>query len=163
MAAAIDAVSDTDRIELEESLRVDSLRVRGAVELHATCAHFVEELNGRLAEPAVSLDPPAYAESNYSDKGPVLFQLNLRGRLLQIEFEATEETTSTEDFGKPYVMRGSMRAFNQRMLDGSTVHEHGLFYCPMGKDAQWHYFDARSYRTGRLNEDFLARELEKLL
>ena len=163
LAASIESLRDSDQSALEDSLRVDRLRVRGAVELHELCATFARELNCRLSEPAVSLDPPTYAAANYSDNGPGLFQLNLRGRLLQIEFEALEELSSTDDFRKPYVMRGAVRSFNQRLLDRSTVHEHGLFYCPKGADANWYYFDARSYRNGKLNVDFLVKEMEKLL
>ena len=163
LAASIEAVKDQDLQAIEESRRVAALRVRAAVELHAVCSRFARDLNARLSEASVTLDPPAYAERNYNDQGLSLFQLALRGRLLQIEFEATEELSSTEDFRRPYIMKGTVRSFNQRLLDRHTVYEHGLYYCPKGSEAHWHYFDGRTYRTGRLTEDFLARELEKLL
>jgi hypothetical protein len=163
LAASIDAVKDSDHKALEEALRVDRLRLRGALELYDLCSNFARELNQRLSEPALNLMPPKYSAENYSDNGPSLFQLSLRGRLLQIEFEATEEAFSSEDFRRPYVLRGGIRSFNQQLLERSTVNEHGLFYCTHGADARWHYFDARTYRSGNLNEDFLARELEKIL
>ena len=117
LAEAIEAIGERDRKLIEESTHVDRLRSRGAADLYAICRIFVDKVNARLSEPAILLDPPAFGERNYHDGGPNLFQINLRGRLLQIEFAATGELYEADDFRQPYVLRGSVRSFNQELLD----------------------------------------------
>jgi translation elongation factor P/translation initiation factor 5A len=38
-----------------------------------------------------------------------------------------------------------------------------IFYCPDGDQAAWYFMDSRTYRTGRVSEDYLISELEQLL
>lgn len=163
LAKAIDAIGEQDRNLVAESTRIDQLRAQGAVELHEICRKFVEKLNLRLADPAVLLDPPVYAPEHYNDSGPNLFQINLRGRLLQIEFEATEELYSRDDFRQPYILRGSVRSFNQNLLDQHGVDEQMIFFCPRGPQAVWHFLDGRTYRSGVVSEDYLISQMEHLL
>jgi len=169
LAQAIELLSDHDRNLIRESSRVERLRVRGAVELHGLCHSFIAALNEKLSLPSVELDPFEYSAAHYTDGVPALFQINLRGRLLQLEFEATEELSSREDFRKPYVLFGAVRSFNQELLDHNTIGEKAIFYCPEtdgknGEDAgHWHYFDSRTYRTGLVTQDFLVTELHHLL
>ena len=165
LAKAIEARAGDDQRLLDESAHVDSLRERGAGELHMICRQFIDELNTRLKEPALLLDPPAWMPENFIDPGPNFFQISLRGRLLQIEFAATEELYSTEDFRRRYVLRGGVRSFNQDLLEHDTVDEQLIFYCPEedGPGATWFFFDARTYRSGPLSLDYLANELERLL
>jgi hypothetical protein len=163
LAEAIEAIGEQDRKLIEESARVDHLRSRGAVDLHSICRAFVDKVNARLSEAAVLLDPPAIREENFNDSGSNLFQINLRGRLLQLEFAATAELFETDDFRRPYILRGSIRRFNQELLDSNTVDEQLLFCCPSGDTAPWYFFDPRTYRTGRVSEDYLIGELERLL
>ena len=163
LARAIEAIGEQDRRLIDESTRVDRLRTQGAIDLHAICRKFVSALNGKLSEPAVLLDPAEYMGGNYRDGHKNLFQINLRGRLLQIEFETTEELHSTEDFQRPYILRGAVRSFNQELLDRNTVDEQAIFYCPREDAAYWYYFDSRTYRSGRVGEDFLTAEMERLL
>ncbi len=92
-----------------------------------------------------------------------LFQINLRGRLLQLEFAATAELFESDDFRQPYILRGAIRRFNQELLDSNTVDEQLLFCCPTGTTTRWYFFDPRTYRTGRVSEDYLIAELERLL
>jgi hypothetical protein len=109
------------------------------------------------------LDPVAFNERNYNDGGANLFQINLRGRLLQLEFAATNELYEEDDFRRPYILRGSVRSFNQDFLDHGGIDEQMIFYCPDSDAAHWYYFDGRTYRTGLLSEDYLVAEMEKLL
>lgn len=141
---------------------MEDVRATGAVDLHAICRVFVDKVNGRLSEPAVLLDPPSFTESNYSD-GPNFFQINLRGRLLQIEFTATDTPYENDDFKRPYVLRGTVRSFSQDLLQHNTVDEQLIFYCPGTDRAEWYFFDERTYRTGRVGEDYLITEMERLL
>ena len=163
LAEAIEAIGERDRKLIDESTHVDRLRSRGAVDLYGLCRVFVDKVNGKLAEPAIVLDPPAFAERNYNDGGVNLFQINLRGRLLQLEFAATDELYEEDDFRRPYILRGSVRSFNQDLLDHNGVDEQMIFYCPDGDAAHWFFLDGRTYRTGLLSEEYLAYELERLL
>lgn len=163
LAAAIEAIGEHDRKLVDESAHVDRLRAQGAVEMHEICRKFVDRVNAKLSDPAVLLDPPRFSAEHYNDGGPNLFQINLRGRLLQIEFEATDELYSRDDFRRPYVLSGAMRSFNQHLLDQHGVDEQMIFYCPDGDQAAWYFMDSRTYRTGRVSEDYLISELEQLL
>ena len=152
---------------LEESSVVDKLREEGAASLYRLCREFVDELNGKLSQPALVLDPQEWTAHSFNDSGPNLLQISLRGRLLQIEYSATDEPYSSEDFRHRYVLRGGVRSFNQSFLEQDTVDEQQIFFCEGGdhpsKDPAWHYFDARTYRTGIISVDYLAAELERLL
>jgi len=131
--------------------------------LYSVCREFVTGLISRLASPAIVLDPAEYYARNFAEGGFNMFQINLRGRLLQIEFSATEELYSTDDFRRPYTLQGAVRSFNQELLSQNLVDEQTIFFCPEGASAHWYYFDCRTYRTGRVTPDFLAAELERLL
>jgi hypothetical protein len=163
LANAIEALGETDRKLIAEGSEVDRLRMRGALDLHRVCRTFVEKVNGQLREPAILLDPPSYSEGNYNDEGLNLFQINLRGRLLQIEFGPTLQLYEDDDFRWPYVLRGAVRSFNQDLLDQSSIDEQMIFYCPKNDTAFWHYFDGRTYRSGRVTESYLVSEMERLL
>jgi hypothetical protein len=163
LAESIEAISGRDRQLVDESARVDRLRTKGAAGLHAICRGFVEALNGRLTEPALLLDPPDYRENTYRDSGSNLFQINLRGLLLQIEFEVTDELYSTEEFRRPYILQGAIRSFNQDLLDRNTMDEQTIFYCPGEGEGKWYYIDSRTYRTGVVTPDFLASEMQRLV
>lgn len=142
---------------------MERLREEGGAALYRICRDFVDELNSRLSQPALVLDPPDWNPENFDEDGANLYQISLRGRLLQIEFSATDEPYSTEEFRRRYVLRGGVRSFNQKFLDRDTVDEQMIFYCPHESGAAWHFFDARTYRTGLVTADYLATEMERLL
>lgn len=156
-------LGERDQNLMDESTRVDRHRIAGAVELHGLCREFTEALNAKLSSPAVVLDPPEYGAEQYNDGVPGLFQINLRGRLLQLEFEATEELYSKEEFRRPYVLFGTVRSFNQDFLVHNTVGEKSIFYCPEGAGGRWYFFENRTYDTGEVNTDFFIGELQELL
>ncbi len=163
LAAAIEAIGEQDQKQADENARIDDLRVAGAVALYALCREFVDALNEKLSTPALILDPPEFTATGFRDPGPNLFQINLRGRLLMIEFEATGEPMSTDDYRKPYILHGSVRSLNQDFLDRHLVSEKSVFFCPAGDSGQWHFVDHRSYRSGRFTPDLLADEMERLI
>ena len=133
------------------------------MDLYRICSAFVDKVNDKLPEPAIMLDPPSFSEDSYNDGGPNLFQINLRGRILQIEFGPTTELYEDDDFRRPYVLRGAVRSFNQDLLEHSTVDEQMIFYCPASDAAFWYFFDGRTYRSGRVAENYLVSEMERLL
>lgn len=163
LAQAIESIGGRDQRLIEESALVERLRDEGGAALYRLCREFVDELNGRLSQPALVLDPPEWSPENFDEDGVNLYQISLRGRLLQIEYSATEEAYSTEEFRHRYVLRGGVRSFNQKFLDRDTVDEQLIFFCPHDSGAAWHFFDPRTYRTGLVTPDYLATELERLL
>jgi len=99
LAKSIEAIEERDRQMVDESSQVDKLREEGAAALYALCREFVNDLNRRLPEPALLLDPPEWTPESFHESGPNLIQISLRGRLLQLEYEATDEPSAQRIFG----------------------------------------------------------------
>lgn len=163
LAKSIDALAEKDRTVIARSREIRALRRQAAVELHGICADFVRALNRMLAHTALELDPEEYQPDNAPASGIHLFQINARGRLLQIRFEATPELVSTENFRVPYILEGSVRCFNQQLLEQDLIEEQMLFYTLEKSRALWQYFDARTYRSGKVDVDFLIGLMEQLV
>ncbi len=92
-----------------------------------------------------------------------MIQMNVRGRILQVEFEATPELVSTEDFRIPYTLQGSVRAFSQELLDKDIVEEQLLFFTLEKPAPLWRFFEARTYRSGPFDRDYLTSLMEQLI
>lgn len=163
LAEQIDALAGKDERAVKRAAEIAALRRDAAAELHAVCAAFVNDLNGLLSQTQVSMDPPAYARERFREDAPNVFQINVRGRLVQIVFEATAELVSTEDFRVPYVVSGTVRCFNQQLLQQDMILEHLLFYCMEKGRGLWRYFDERTYRTGPFDRDYLTGLIEQLI
>jgi len=186
LAKAIEAIGDRDRHVIAEADAVERLRARGAMELHGICREFTGRINAKLSAPALMLDPPDVTSDYFRVAAQNFLQINLRGRLLQFQFTSTDELYSSDDFRRPYVLRGTMRSFNQESLSHNCVDEQFLFYCPErpagkngrnraehesveGEDASgardglWYFFDPRTHRSGTLGQDFLISVFERLL
>ena len=163
LALAIEASAGRDQLRMDESSHVDRLRAEGAASLYGICRKFVDELNGRLKEPALMLDPPQWDADSFDDSRPNLLQISLRGRLLQIEVSATDEPYSTEEYRHRYVLEGAVRSFNQNFLESDTVDEQMIFFCAHDAVPVWHFFDPRTYRNGLVSTEYLASELQRLL
>jgi hypothetical protein len=148
---------------MDESSQVDRIRAEGAASLYGMCRKFVDELNGKLKEPILVLDPPQWNPDSFDDSRVNLLQISLRGRLLQIEFAATDEPYCTEDYRHRYVLEGAVHSFNQNFLERDTVDEQMIFFCAHEAVPVWHFFDPRTYRNGLVTMEYLASELERLL
>ncbi|MDE3168155.1 MAG: hypothetical protein KGN36_20300 [Acidobacteriota bacterium] len=163
LARSIDALLEKDELLLRRSREIDGLRRAAAADLHAICGEFVSALNRILAQSAVQLDPPVPAGDYFRDDAPNLIQINVRGRILQIQFQATGELVSTEDFRVPYTLEGTVRAFNQELLDKDLIEEQLIFFT-LEKDKQmWRYFDPRTYRSAAFDVEYLIGLLEQLI
>ena len=68
-----------------------------------------------------------------------MIQINVRGRILQIEFEATGELVSTEDFRIPYTMQGTVRTFNQELLDKDLIEEQLIYFTLEKEKNMWRF------------------------
>jgi len=163
LARSIDALAGRDQNLIERAREITALRRRAAAELHSICAEFAVSLNRLLERESVVLDPPDFVEKTFHEEGRNLIQINVRGRILQIEFGSTEELVSTEEFRIPYTMDGSVRAFNQDLLEKDIIEEQYLYYT-LEKDRKWwRFFDARTHRSGPFDQEYLVSLMEQLI
>ncbi len=163
LAQRIDALAKKDESVIEKAREIASLRRKAALELYGTCAEFVRGLNELLARTELELDPDDYRPDGFHEHGVHLFQINARGRILQIKFEATEELVSTEEFRVPYILEGAVRCFNQRLLDQDLIEEQLLFYTLEKRRRMWRFFDVRTHRSGPFDADYLIGLMEQLV
>src|SRR5690242_9184217 len=163
LAESIEALAEKDQRRQDRAREIEELRRRAATELHAICADFVGSLNRLLSRSEVSLDPPAFAADALREEAPNLIQINARGRILQIEFTTASELVSTEDFRIPYTMKGSVRAFNQTLLDKDLIEEQLLFYTLAKEKKLCRVFGQRTYRSGPFDQEYLVTLMEQLL
>ena len=163
LAKSIDALADKDQNRMDTAREMAQLRQKAATELHSICADFVLSVNRLLSRSQVTLDPPGFSEEAFREESGNLFQINAQGRILQVEFSATLELVSTEDFRIPYTIEGSLRAFNQELLDKDLIEEQLVFYTLEKEKKMWRFFDARTYRSGPFDQEYLVSLMELLL
>jgi hypothetical protein len=163
LAVLLDSVAERDDAAIEELARFEQMRRNGAEELHAVCSRFAAEVNRFLIRGRITLDPEDFTAAQFRESGPNLFQLHARGRIVQIAFETPAIPVSTEQFREPYILEGSVRLFNQDLLDRNTIEEHHLFLCLHRVGCDWRFFDSRTYRTGPVNPNYLAGMFERLV
>jgi hypothetical protein len=163
LAHNIDRLVDKDDDLIRRERETEALRRTAAAQLHALCAAFVTDLNGLLQRSEVRLDPETFDADLFQPDTPNLMQIQVRGRILQITFTATPGLTSTEEFRIPYILEGSVRAFNQQLLDKHMVEEQLLFYTLEGHSTMWRYFDTRTYRSGQFDREYLTALMEEVI
>jgi hypothetical protein len=163
LAQSIEALADKDDRILRRAREIVDLRRAAAADLYAICADFVNSVNRLLSRPAVELDPAELADYAFHEDSHNLVQINVRGRILQISFVATPELVSTEDFRVPYTLNGTVRAFNQELLDKDIIEEQLIFYTIEHHKKMWRFFDARTYRSGPFDQEYLVSLMEQLL
>ena len=162
LAENIETLAKKDEAALGRAREILELRHHAARELHAICADFVASLNHLLSQPLVHLDPAELSADGIREEGN-LFQINVRGRILQVEFKPTPELVSTEEFRVPYTLEGTVRAFNQTLLDKDLIQEQLLFYTVESHRRMWRFFDARTYRTGPFDREYLIGLMEAII
>jgi hypothetical protein len=163
LAHNIDRLVDKDDDLLRRERETEALRRAAAAQLHALCAAFVGDLNLLLQRSEVRLDPETFDADLFQPDMPTLIQIQVRGRILQIAFTATPGLTSTEEFRIPYILEGSVRAFNQQLLDKHLMEEQLLFYTLEGRSTIWRYFDTRTYRSGHFDREYLMTLMEQVI
>jgi hypothetical protein len=163
LARAIETLAAKDELILRHAREMAALRRAAAADLHAICADFVNSLNRLLEHCEVELDPRTYTGEQFRDDITTLIQINVRGRILQVGFRATPELVSTEDFRVPYTMEGTVRAFNQELLDKDLIEEQLIFFTLENHKKMWRFFDARTYRSGPFDQEYLIGLMEQLL
>jgi hypothetical protein len=163
LAKEIEALAEKDERTLLHAREVSAMRRHAANEIYSVCSAFVQSVNQLLPRPEMQIAPPTYSDESFQEESQNLIQINVRGRILQVEFETTPELVSTEDFRVPYTLFGAVRAFNQALLDKDLIEEQLLFYTVEKGKRMWRFFDARTYRSGEFNQDYLIALMEQLL
>jgi hypothetical protein len=163
LARAIETLAAKDEVLIRHAREIGALRRTAAADLHSICADFVNSINRLLAQTEVQLDPRTYGEEHFRDDATTLIQINVQGRILQVAFRATPELISTEDFRVPYTLEGTVRAFNQALLDKDLIEEQLIFFTLENHKKMWRFFDARTYRSGPFDQEYLIGLMEQLL
>jgi hypothetical protein len=163
LAEQIGALPKKDEILRRHTDEILTLRRVAAAELWAVCAAFVHAINELLHENAVGLDPDTFGADAFHEAGLNLIQINASGRILQVEFQGTPELISTEDFRIPYTLEGSVRIFNQTLLDKDLIEEQLLFYTLERDTNMWRFFDPRTYRSGPFGQSYLISLMEEIV
>jgi hypothetical protein len=163
LAGSIDALVDKDANTHRRAAEIRALRRAAAAQLFGICSNFVSTVNRLLSRGEVTLAPQEYGEGAFEEESANLIQMNVRGRILQVEFQATIELLSTEDFRVPYTLEGFVRAFNQELLEKDIIEEQLIFYTLEKHRKMWRFFDARTYRSGPFDEEYLITLMEQLI
>jgi len=163
LAAGLDSLAEKDESLLRRAREIAEIRRVAATALYGVCADFVASINGLLTHGELVLDPAHFTGDAFEEDAANLIQINVRGRILQVEFEATPELVSTEDFRIPYTLKGFIRAFNQALLDKDLIHEQLLFYTLEKEKMMWRFFDARTYHSGPFDQEYLVSLMEQLI
>jgi len=163
LARNIEALAAKDEILLRHSRDIAALRRAAAADLHAICADFVNSVNRLMELSEMQLDPHGFAGEHFRDDITNLVQINVRGRILQVAYRATPELISTEDFRVPYTLEGTVRAFNQALLEKDLIEEQLIFFTIEHHKKMWRFFDARTYRSGPFDQEYLIGLMEQLL
>ena len=170
LAQKIEALRRKDDSAAARRGEVDRQRDLAARQLHQICRRLVERLNSLIEQDRLELVPAELPEV-LNMEGQLQIMVNVRGRVLLMALESPDALVSTENFRKPYIFQGEVRFFNQELLDESRVEEHGLFFCPGegardgggGRQGAWLFWNGRNYKSGRVDEEYLASLLEQLM
>jgi hypothetical protein len=164
LAQNIAGLEEKDNEEIRRAAELGILRRRAAAELHGICRDFVHAVADYLPDPnALRLDPQDFSEDDFSEYGTHLFQLSIRGRILQIEFAPTSELLCDDDYRVPYTLAGSIRAFNQRMLENACIDENQIFFTVEQERSCWIFFDRRTHRATEFSQERLLATMESLI
>ncbi len=159
----IEATAKRDEERLREAQEIARRRASAALDLHTTCAAFVDSVNRLLPAPMLELSPPSYTPESFRDPGSNVFQINVSGRIVHLEFQATDTPTSIEKFRIPYILEGSLRAFNQELLDMSAIPEQLLFCCLDRNGLRWLWSNPRTQQAAPLDQEHLIAVLDRLV
>jgi hypothetical protein len=163
LAQSIEALAEKDEQLLRRSRQMNQVRRGAASELHTICRDFVNSLNRLMSKTELLLDPAEFSEAAFQEDATNLVQISVRGRILQVAYSATQELVSTEDFRVPYTLAGSVRAFNQELLNKDLIEEQLVFYTVEGDRKMWRFFDPRTYRSGTFDQEYLVSVMEQLI
>ena len=163
LAQKLEQTAELDRARERREEEVLALRRQAAGELHELCANFVASINKLVATVHLDLAPSAWETQALKCNEVNLIQINASGRIIQLSFQVTDALEERLDIRTPYTLHGSVRWFNQELLDRDDVREEKLYYCTGKNDPGWRFVEARSQKMGAVDEDYLASLIEQLL
>ncbi len=163
LARRIEELRRKDETAHQRRMQIAAQRTQAVRQLWETCNTFVEHLNSYVEQDRLELSP-AEPPDQISEDYQVQLLLNVRGRVLLMDIRAPTNLVATDNFKKPYILEGEVRFFNQELLEDDRVEEHGIFFCPgEGKGGAWMYWNGRTYKGGRVDQDYLAGLLEQIM
>ncbi len=163
LASRIEELRRKDERTHQHRIDVQRQRIEGAARLWQVCRDFADHLNTYVEQDRLELSPPD-PPTEITEDSQVQLLLNVRGRIVLLEIRVPGTLVAAENFRKPYILEGEIRFFNQETLEEDRVEEHGIFFCPAeDHGGAWLYWNGRTYRSGRVDEDYLAGLLEQII
>lgn len=163
LAKNLDRVVERDRVRQERERRVEHLRRQGGAELYSLCKRLALSLNDLLSNAVAVVTPDDFNIDGFEDRAMHLVQISINGRIVQLTYQPTAELESTEHIRIPYTLEGSVRWFNQEMIERDDVRDHGLYYCVNGDRGDWRFVDPVSRKLGPVTDEYLIGLLEQLI
>jgi len=163
LAENIETLAQKDQSLMVRAREIQAVRRIAAERLYRICGDFVAAVNSLVTNGEVVLSPASSDDDTFDENAVNMIQINVRGRILQVEFEATPELVSTEDFRIPYTLHGTVRAFNQQLLDKDLIEEQLIFYTVDRGRTMWRFFDGRTYRSGPFDQEYLVTLMEQII
>lgn len=142
---------------------MEALRRQGGSELFGMCKRLALSLNDLLSNAVAVVTPDDFTVDGFEDKAMHLVQISINGRILQLTYQPTAELEAIDHIRVPYTLEGSVRWFNQDMIERDDVRDHGLYYCVNGDKGDWRFVDPISRKLGSVTEEYLIGLLEQLL
>lgn len=163
LAQRIEELRRKDETAHQHRDRIRRQRIEGVRRLWETCRGFADRLNKFIQEDHLELSP-IEPPGEVSDDSQLQLLLNVRGRVLLLDIRTPNSLVASDNFKKPYILEGEVRFFNQESLEDDRVEEHGVFFCPdEDRGGAWYYWNGRTYKSGRVDEEYLAGLLEQIL
>lgn len=162
LARKLDALPEKDEARARKARDWERRQNEAGEALLLICAHLVETLNLLLEQMQVELSPPAFQPESLDTVSGLLIQINANGRIVQVQVKPREECSS-DPLRSGYLLTGSLRWFNQELLERQEIQEEPLLCSVDGSGHVWRYLDPRTRKSGVFDQDYLAEKLEQLL
>lgn len=162
LARNLEKLAEKDRERIRADEEYLALRQAAAGELHQILTAFVAEVNALVTEVKLDLSPVQWPAGSLNYNEPNVFQINVSGRVIQVTFQVTDKLRERVEIRAEYTLVGSVRWFNQELLEREEVREDRLYYCVGRSERGWRYVDSRSQKMGVFDGDYLTGLLEQL-
>lgn len=163
LARRIEELRRKDEAADQRRQTIQKRRTEAIHRLWEICNGFATHLNSYIEHDPLQLSPPE-PPPNFPEDEHLQLLMNVRGRILLLDVAAPANLVATDNFKKPYILEGEVRFFSQELLEEERVEEHGIFFCPgEGPEGAWIFWNGRTYKSGRVDENYLAGLLEQIL
>ena len=163
LSRRIEELRRKDEAAQERRSQICKRRAEAIHQLWHICSGFARHLNSYIEHDPLHLspsDPPG----DFPENSQLQLLMNVRRRILLLDIGAPAALVGNDNFKKPYILEGEVRLFNQELLEEERVEEHGIFFCPgEGSQGAWMYWNGRTYKSGHVDETYLASLLDQIL